>query len=305
MEPPLVESVRLGDVRFDIRHRALVMGVLNRTTDSFYDKGSYYSFDAFLAKADELVTDGADLLDVGGVKAGPGVEVGLEEELDRVVPAVEALTSRFDLPLSVDTWRAAVLEAACTAGAVVGNDISGFADPAYLGVAAATGASVVATHMRLQPRVADPHPEYDHLVDDVRSFLSDRAQRAIAAGIPADRVIVDAGLDLGKTWSQSIELLRSSAALADLGFPLLLSASNKAFIGGLLDLEVADRRMASHAAHAIGIVGGCRMIRVHDVKGARRTVDVLAAILGARHTEAPNAAEPAEPTEYAARVSAA
>src|SRR3954469_22141551 len=125
-------TISIGARDYDVRTRALVMGILNRTPDSFYDRGVKRAFDAFLRRADELVTAGADLLDVGGVKAGPGPEVGEAEELDRVVPAIEALRARFDVPLSVDTWRATVLDAACTAGAVVGNDISGFGDPNYL-----------------------------------------------------------------------------------------------------------------------------------------------------------------------------
>src|SRR5437879_5654637 len=160
------------------------MGILNRTPDSFFDQGSYYDFDAFLGKAEQLVADGADLLDVGGVKAGPGPDVGEAEELDRVVPAIEALRGRFDVPLSADTWRASVAKAAFEAGACVGNDISGFADPDYLPVCAAAGAAVVATHIRLRPRVADPNPEYDDVVVTVRDFLADRAARAEAAGIP-------------------------------------------------------------------------------------------------------------------------
>src|SRR5690242_9028121 len=129
------------------------MGILNRTPDSFFDKGEFFAMDATLRRAEQLVAEGADLLDVGGVKAGPGPEVTLDEELDRVIPAIEALAARFDVPVSVDTWRAAVAEAAYKAGAVVGNDISGFGDPDYLRVAAEAGASVVATHIRLQPRV--------------------------------------------------------------------------------------------------------------------------------------------------------
>src|SRR4029079_11732151 len=126
---------------------------------SFYDRGATWSFDAFLRRAEELVGDGADLLDLGGVKAGPGPDVGEAEELERVVPAIAALHARFDVPLSVDTWRASVLAAACDAGAVVGNDISGFADPEFLAVAAARDATVVATHIRLRPRVPDPDPQ--------------------------------------------------------------------------------------------------------------------------------------------------
>lgn len=279
----LCPVIALGPHRFDCRHRALVMGILNRTPDSFFDKGGYYEFDAFLAKAEQLVGEGADFLDVGGVKAGPGPEVTEPEELERVIPAIEALRSRFDVPLSVDTWRATVLREALAAGAVVGNDISGFADPDYLPLAAAAGASVVATHIRLGPRVPDPEPVYDEpVVDAVCRFLAERASRAETAGIPRERVMVDAGLDLGKTEPQSLELLRAHDRLAALGWPLFLSASNKRFLGDLVGAEVGDRRESSHAAHALGIALGSRVLRAHDVRGARRTADVMAAILEAR-----------------------
>src|SRR5215471_21018079 len=167
------------------------MGILNRTPDSFYDRGATWNFDAFLARAEQLVVDGADLLDVGGVKAGPGPEVGEAEELDRVVPAIEALHARFDTPISIDTWRASVLDAACGAGAVLGNDISGFGDPDYLDVAAKHDATVVATHIRLEPRVPDPEPHYEDLVDDVTAFLLDRARQARAVGLDASQIVLD------------------------------------------------------------------------------------------------------------------
>jgi dihydropteroate synthase len=273
----------LGDAEFDVTHRALVMGILNRTPDSFYDAGRYYDFDAFLAKAAAHVADGADFLDVGGVKAGPGEPVGEDEELERVVPAVEAVEARFDLPVSVDTWRASVLDAALSAGASVGNDISGFADPEYLPVAAKHGASVVATHIRLAPRVADPDPEYpEGLVETVVRFCAERARWAEEAGIPRERIMVDAGFDLGKTEPMSLELLRASDRLAALGYPVFLSASNKRFLGDVLGLPVDERRLASVAAHAQGIALGCRVLRSHDVRGSRRVADLMAAILEAR-----------------------
>jgi len=271
----------LGDRRYDVTTRALVMGILNRTPDSFYDRGAHWDLDRFFRLAEAHVTAGADLLDVGGVKAGPGPEVTEAEELERVVPAIEALRARFDVPLSVDTWRAPVAAASYAAGAVVGNDISGFADPDYLDAAAAAGATVVATHIRLAPRVADPDPAYDDVVEDVRAFLLARAAAAEAAGIPPARIVLDAGLDLGKTWQQSLALLRASDRLASCGFVLLLSASNKTFLGKLLDLEIDERRLASHAAHALGVQLGCRILRAHDVKGARRVADVVAAMLEA------------------------
>jgi dihydropteroate synthase len=276
---PTGAVLELGPRRYDLRHRALVMGILNRTPDSFFDKGATWDYDAFWRRADQLVAEGADILDVGAVKAGPGPTVTAPEELDRLMPAVTGLVARFDLPVSVDTWRASVAGEAYAAGAVLGNDISGFADPDYLEVAAAAGASVVATHIRLAPRVPDPNPTYADLVGDVCAFLLDRAARARAAGIPAQRVVIDAGLDLGKTALQSLELLRASATLAGLGYPLLLSASNKTFLGRVLDLEVDQRREASAAAHALGITLGCRVVRAHDVAGTRRVRDMLEAVM--------------------------
>ncbi len=268
----------LGDRTFDIGDRALVMGILNRTPDSFYDHGATYALDRLLVRAEQLVGEGADLLDVGGVKAGPGPEVGEEEELDRVIPAIGALRARFDIPLSVDTWRAKVAAEAYAAGAVVGNDISGFADPGYLPAAAAAGATVVATHIRLGPRIPDPDPVYDDVVGSVADYLVERGSWAGAAGLTPDRIIVDAGLDLGKTAEQSLTLLRASDRLAGLGYPLLLSASNKTFLGRILDLEIDQRWAASLAATALGAALGCRIMRVHDVAAHRQVCSVMAAI---------------------------
>jgi dihydropteroate synthase len=273
--------LRLGDRCYDLASRVLVMGILNRTPDSFYDRGATFSLDALLARAEQLVAEGADILDVGGVKAGPGPEVTEEEELDRVVPAVAALRRRFEVPVSVDTWRASVARAAYQEGAVMGNDISGFADPGYLAAAAQAGAAVVATHIRLAPRVPDPEPHYDDVVGEVEAFLVRRASEAVAAGVGGDQVVLDAGLDLGKTPAQSLELLRASDRLAALGHPLLLSASNKTFLGRILDLDLDERAEASLAALALGVSLGCRIVRVHDVAGARQACDVLSAVMGA------------------------
>jgi dihydropteroate synthase len=279
--PPGNPSLRLGSRRYDLTRHCLVMGILNRTPDSFYDQGATFALDLTLRRAEALVAEGADILDVGGVKAGPGPAVSEEEELDRVVPAIEALATRFDVPLSADTWNARVLAAACAAGAVVGNDISGFGDPDYLATAARAGASVVATHIRLAPRVRDPEPHYDDLVADVAAFLVERAERARTAGLAPDQIVLDAGLDLGKTAAQSAVLLRESDRLAALGYPLLLSSSNKTFMGVLLDLAVDARRAPSMAATAYGVSHGCRIVRVHDVAGTVRVVRMVERILEA------------------------
>ncbi len=277
-DPVIVPSLRLGSRRYDLTHRALVMGILNRTPDSFYDKGATFELDALWPRAEQLVADGADILDVGGVKAGPGPEVSEAEELERVVPVVAGLVARFETPVSVDTWRTAVARASYRAGAVMGNDISGLADPDYALAAAEHGGAVVITHIRLAPRVADPDPEYEDVLQDVARFLTERAAGARAAGVAEDRIVLDAGLDLGKTAEQSLTLLRGSPTLAALGYPLLLSASNKTFLGKILHLQLTERRDASIGAAALGIAWGCRIVRVHDVKGTCRVRDALAAV---------------------------
>lgn len=276
LERPL--TLRLGERTYDVADRALVMGILNRTRDSFYAPAATFELDDLYRRAERLVAEGADLLDVGGVKAGPGDEISEAEELDRVVPVVGELARRFDIALSVDTWRASVARECYAVGATLGNDISGFADPDYLRVTAAAGASAVATHIRLRPRVADPHPTYDDVTARVIEFLLERREWARAAGLSDERIILDAGLDLGKTTAHSLTLLRNSDRLAALGSPVLLSASNKTFLGTLFDQGIGQRRESSLAACALAVAAGCRILRVHDVAGTLRVRDTLAAI---------------------------
>lgn len=275
--------VSLGNREVDVATRVLLMGIVNRTPDSFFDQGAYFELDRSIRLAEQLVAYGADIIDVGGVRAGPGPDVTPGEEIDRVLPAIEAIAARFDVAVSVDTFRAEVAEAAFKAGAVMGNDISGFADPEYLAVAQRHGASVVATHIRLRPRVNDPDPRYpnDDVVTACEQYLVDRLERARAAGLRDDQVILDAGLDLGKTTPQSLELLRASPRLASIGPCLLLSASNKGFLGELFDLKIDERWEATMAALSLGVIGGCRVLRVHDVRAASRISRTLEAILQA------------------------
>lgn len=274
--------LRLGSRRYDLSTRALVMGVLNRTVDSFFDGGAYYRLDDMLRRADQLVGDGADILDVGARAAGVDTrEVSAAEETDLVVSAVEELRRRFDVALSADTWRASTAAAAVEAGAVLANDVSGFSDPDYLPAAAARGAAVVATHIRLPPGVPDPDPVYGDVVSDVAECLRSLGRRAEKAGIPRRRVVVDPGLDLGKTWQQSVRLLAGTETFAGLGYPLLLAPSNKIFLGRLLGLESTERVHATVAACALGIARGARLIRVHDARGARHAADLMAGVLRA------------------------
>jgi dihydropteroate synthase len=256
------------------------MGILNRTTDSFYDRGAQFRLDDLLRRAEQLVADGADLLDVGARAAGVGTrEVSEAEETDLICETVTELRRRLDVPLSVDTWRAPVVAAAFAAGAVIGNDLSGFSNPGFLPAAAAAGATVVATHMRLAPRVPDPDPVYGDVVADVATVLARLAACAESAGIAADRILVDPGLDLGKTWQQSTRLLAAMARFAALGYPVLLAPSNKIFLGRLLGLEVHERGHATVAACAIAAARGARVLRVHDARPARQAADLVAAVL--------------------------
>lgn len=270
--------LRLKNNFFDLDERSLVMGILNRTRDSFFDRGAYFELDAFLQRAETLVMQGADILDIGGVKAGPGPEVSESEELDRVIPAVELLKARFDVPLSVDTWNTNVIQEALRKGAVLANDISGFGSSGYLEAVAKHGAAVVATHIRLVPRVADPEPTYGDLRSEVANFLVQRIERAIASGIDRESILIDAGFDLGKSTIQSMELLLATEELVSLGFPVLISASNKGFVGEVLKKDIQGRRIGSLAAASIAAVKGAKVFRVHDVAGTRQVIDVVTAI---------------------------
>ena len=271
---------RLGDEVHDLTTRTLVMGILNRTPDSFYDHGATFELDSLLRRADVLVAQGADLLDVGGVKAGPGPEVGEAEELDRVVAPIAALHERFDVAISCDTWRAA---------------------GARRGLQGRRGGRQ--RHQRLRrsrlprrrrhPRRVGrrhPHPAaaprrpIRNRTTTTWSATSPRScsiarRRAEAAGLAPEQIALDAGLDLGKTPSQSAVLLRESDALAALGYTLLLSSSNKRFLGELLELDIDARRAASLAAVAYGVAHGCRIVRVHDVEGSVAVCRMVEAIL--------------------------
>ncbi|MDP8969970.1 MAG: dihydropteroate synthase [Actinomycetota bacterium] len=273
-------DLQLGARRYDVRVRPLVMGILNRTRDSFYDRGAHFQLDAFLRRAEQLVADGADLLDVGARAAGIGTRrVSEQEESDLASESIAALVARFDLPVSVDTWRSPVAAAAFEAGAVVGNDLSGFSDPAYLPITAAAGATIVATHIRLPPQVPDPDPHYDDVVEDVAKALAALGVRAEGAGIPRERILVDPGLDLGKTWQQSLDLLAGCDRFAAIGYHLLVAPSNKIFLGRLLAADKYQREVGTAAACAVAVHLGARVIRVHDARLGRHVAEVTAACL--------------------------
>src|SRR4051794_23095343 len=275
--------LHLGSRRFDLAERPVVIGILNRTRDSFFDRGAHYELDRLLARAEQLVADGADVLEVGARPGGVGIaDVPPDRERDLAAETLAELRSRFDVPLGVDTTRAAVARAAFAEGAVLGNDMSGFLDPGYLPAAAAARAAVVATHIRKPPGVPDPDPVYTDLLGEVCSRLSTLARAAEQAGIDRERIVLDPGIDLGKSWQQSLQLLGRFTDLAALGLPLLLAVSNKIFLRRALALEDAPLDVATAAACALGAMHGGSVVRVHDARIGRQAADLAYALRAAR-----------------------
>ena len=285
--------------RFDAAHPA-VMGIVNRTPDSFYAAARYTDLEPGLAAVDRLLAEGADLIDVGGVRAGQqGDVVGAAEEVERVRPFLLAVRERHpDVILSLDTWRSEVAVACAPAGVDLVNDTWAGADPELLAVAAQLGAGYVVSHTGGLPPRTDPvnisyGPDPDDVVHDVLSALSDGAARALAAGIPAERVLIDPTLDFGKTTRHSLRVLRATGAIAGLGFPVLQALSRKDFVGETLDLAVDDRLFGTLAATAIAGWLGTMVFRAHDVVATRQVADMVASIRGER---APLVALRGEPT---------
>lgn len=272
----------------DTRQRVLVMGIVNRTPDSFYDNGLTDSLEKAVAAGIAAAEQGADLVDVGGVKFAPGEPVPVAEEIDRVVPVVERL--RAELPhvlLSVDTFHADVAEAAIAVGADLINDTTGLSDPRLAPVVARTGASLVITHSLAEPRRPYPRPTYDDVVEEVRDFLAARVERALEAGVPAGRIVVDPGPDLNKSTVQTLEVLRDWEEYAALGHPVLAALSRKDVIGESLGLPAAERLEGSLAAAAWVVARGARLLRVHDVAATVRLVRMLEVLQGWREPAGP------------------
>jgi dihydropteroate synthase len=269
------------------RDRVLVMGVINVTPDSFYDGGRWLDLDAAGRHALNMISDGADIVDVGGESSRPGsqpVPVGVE--IDRVLPLVRWIVSRTDAPVSVDTTKAAVAEAALEAGARIINDISALrSDPRMASVIADHQATAILMHMQGTPETMQRDPRYADAVADVRRFLQRRIRVAVEAGIPEDRIIVDPGIGFGKRVEHNLALLTNLRALTALGAPVLVGCSRKSFLGAILDVEPASRLVGTVAANAVAIVHGAELIRVHDAREGRWTADVAYALRTAANGE--------------------
>ncbi len=281
-------SLRLGSRTFS-DDDLVVMAIVNRTPDSFYDTGATFAESAALDRVAQAVAEGAEIVDVGGVKAGTGPAVSVEEELRRTAPFVATLRAAYpDLVISVDTWRSAVARELCSVGADLVNDTwSGF-DPQLAEVAAEFGAGLVCSHTGgLPPRTDPDRVVYDDVMAHVIGTVSALAERAAALGVRRDAILVDPTHDFGKTTMHSLELTRRLPELVAAGWPVLVALSNKDFIGETLDLPVRERLPGTLAATAVAAWQGARVFRAHEVGPTRQVLDMVAAIRGTMPPRAP------------------
>ena len=275
--------LRLGRREFGDGEFA-VMAIVNRTPDSFFDQGATYDVAPALERVDEVVAAGADIVDIGGVKAGPGPEVDEAEEIRRVAGFVAQVRARYpDLVISVDTWRASVARVVIEAGADLLNDAWGGYDQGLAEVAAQTGAGLVCSHAGGLPPRTDPHRvHYDDVVANVVSTVTGLAERAVSVGVRPDGILIDPAHDFAKNTRHSLAVSRRLDELVATGWPVLVALSNKKFIGETLDLETGDRLVGTIAATAVAAWQGARVFRAHHVAETRQALDLVASIRGFR-----------------------
>ena len=267
--------MQIGNRDFDIEHHTYIMGILNVTPDSFSDGGFFNSPDKAYAHCEQMIADGASIIDVGGESTKPGyVPVTVEEEINRIAPVIEGLKKRFDVPVSIDTSKSAVAEAAVKAGCDMINDIWGFqADPKIAEVTAKNGLPCVIMHNRRNMNYTDFLPE-------VIADLTNYCEGAVRTGISKEKIIVDPGVGFAKTYEQNLEVIRNLEQIKALGYPVLLGTSRKSVIGLTLDLPIFERVEGTIATTVMAVEKGCAFVRVHDVKENARAVRMTEAILG-------------------------
>ncbi|MFC9055602.1 dihydropteroate synthase [Streptomyces anthocyanicus] len=275
--------LRLGRRQF-AAHEPVIMAIVNRTPDSFYDRGATFGDEPALARVEQAVAEGAAIIDVGGVKAGPGDEVSAAEEARRTVGFVAEVRRRHpDVVISVDTWRHEVGEAVCEAGADLLNDAWGGVDPKLAEVAARYGVGLVCTHAGgAEPRTRPHRVTYDDVVADVLRVTLGLAERAVGLGVPRESVLIDPGHDFGKNTRHSLEATRRLGEMVETGWPVLVSLSNKDFVGETLDRPVKERLIGTLATTAVSAWLGARVYRVHEVAETRQVLDMVATIAGHR-----------------------
>ncbi|MFA5015481.1 MAG: dihydropteroate synthase [Actinomycetota bacterium] len=271
----------VGKKKFNPDKDILIMGILNITPDSFYDGGFYFEKDKALNRIDTIVKEGADIIDVGGISTRPGsLPVSSEEEIKRVVPVIEYIKKNYDILISADTYRSGVARKAIDAGAHIINDISGLSmDSQMVKVIAEKDVSVVIMHIKGTPENMQKNPEYENVMDEIYDYLEEKTRIATGSGIKAGKIIIDPGIGFGKTLEHNLEILNKVKELTALGFPVLIGASRKSFIGGILDLPVEERLEGSIAAAVCSAVNGASILRVHDVKETLRAVKVARNII--------------------------
>ena len=281
--PPIRQPIRaIGGQEFDFAHQIVIMGIVNRTPDSFYDRGATYALDRAVEAGRRAVAEGAGWVDVGGVPFSPDVpKVSAAEELDRVVPVAAALAEN-GVVVSVDTVRPNVAQAAIDVGAGVINDTSGLYDPELADVVAGSATTLVITHSAAPPGEHLRRPSYDDVVSEIRAFLESRIELALTRGVPEERIVIDPGHDLNKNTRHSLEITRRLSEIADLGFPVLAAVSNKDFVGEAVGLERGDRLEASLAAATACAMHGARILRMHQVRESVRAARMVETILGLR-----------------------
>ncbi|MEU0578781.1 dihydropteroate synthase [Streptomyces griseoincarnatus] len=275
--------LRLGRREF-APHERVIMAIVNRTPDSFYDQGATFRDEPALARVEQAVAEGAAIIDIGGVKAGPGEEVSAEEEVRRTVGFVAEVRRRFpDVVISVDTWRHEVGEAVCEAGADVLNDAWGGVDPRLAEVAARYGAGLVCTHAGgSEPRTRPHRVTYDDVMADILDVTLGLAERAVGLGVPRESVMIDPGHDFGKNTRHSLEATRRLGEMVATGWPVLVSLSNKDFVGETLDRPVKERVVGTLATTAVSAWLGAQVYRVHEVAETRQVLDMVSSIAGDR-----------------------
>ena len=274
--------------RLELGSRTQIMGVLNVTPDSFSDGGDFYSFNAAVAQGEKLAADGADILDIGGESTRPYSEpVSVEEEMERVIPVIETLSQRIDIPLSIDTTKAAVAEKAVLAGASIINDISALRiEPQLADVAVKYELPIILMHMKGTPKTMQESPTYEDLFHDIASFLAERAEFAQEKGIPKSKIIVDPGIGFGKTFEHNFKILKHLRRFESVDLPLLVGSSRKAFIRKTLSdddisAQSAEVETGTQATVAVAALNGAHIVRVHDVANTRTTLKIIDAIKNA------------------------
>ncbi|MFY1689694.1 dihydropteroate synthase [Plantactinospora sp. WMMB782] len=279
----MADALRLGRRTFAPGDLA-VMAIVNRTPDSFFDRGATFAAENALRAVERAVTEGAEIVDIGGVKAGPGVEVDVAEEVRRTVGTIAAVRAAFpEVVISIDTWRAEVAVEAVAAGADLLNDTWSGADPQLAEVAAATGVGLVCSHAGgLAPRTRPHRAAFADLVGDVRDTVVGLADRAVRLGVRRDGILIDPAHDFGKNTRHSLEITRRLTELTGTGWPVLVAVSNKDFVGETLDLPVQERLEGTLAATAVCAWQGARVFRAHQVRPTRRLLDMVASIRGDR-----------------------